>query len=189
MTDLRMRPRFAVDLACEAEALVRVLRDRIGSAGPSLEGTFDARHCLLRIPASRRSIWSPELDLTFEARTDGAPGVRLRCLYAPRSEVWTGFAFAYAALTAIACFSAMGGIAQLTLGHGPTGLAVAGGAVVLIGVIYAASYVGRGLSIQEMYQLQRYLDACIEQASCGTAEWAQSPASTSSSASMSSTNS
>ena len=189
MADLRMRPRFAVDLACEADALVRVLRDRIGSAGPPLEGKFDPRHCLLRIPASRRSIWSPELDLTFEPRADDEPGVRLRCLYAPRSEVWTGFAFTYAALTAIAFFSAMGGIAQLTLGQTPTGLVVAGGALVLIGVIYTASYVGRGLSIQEMYQLQRYLDACIEQAGGAATGWAQSPASSSNSDSMSSTNS
>jgi hypothetical protein len=162
MTDLRMRPRFTMDLACDAETLVQVLRDRIDEAEPPLEGGFDVRHCLLRIPRSRRSLWSPELDLTFEPRSDGRPGVRLRCLYAPRSEVWTGFAFLYAALSAAGVIGAVGGIAQATLSAPPWGFAATGAALVLIAAIYAAGYVGRGLSIDEMYQLQRYLDVCIE---------------------------
>lgn len=164
MTDLRMRPRFAMDLGCDAETLVQVLCERIEDADPPLDGAFDVRHCLLRIPRSRRSLWSPELDLTFEAREDGRPGVRLRCLYAPRSEVWTGFAFLYAALAAAGVIGAIGGFAQVTLGVAPWGFAATGAALALIGAIYAAGYIGRGLSIEQMYQLQRYLDACIEAA-------------------------
>jgi hypothetical protein len=87
----------------------------------------------VRIPRSRRSLCSPELDLTFEERQDGRPGIRPRCLPAPRSEAWTGFAFPYAAL-------------------------------VSIDAIYAAGYIGRGLSIDQRYQLQRCLDGCIEAA-------------------------
>lgn len=164
MADLRMRPRFAVDLGCEAETLVRLLRDRTPDAEPPLEGSFDPRHCVLRIPAERRALWSPELDLTFEERGDGSPGVRVRCLFGPRPEVFTGFAFAYAALTAAGLGGAFWGLAQLTLGQPPWGLLATAGAVLAIGGVYASSFVGRGLAATQMYQLRRHFDVCVEAA-------------------------
>jgi hypothetical protein len=161
MTDLRMRPRFQLDVACEAETLVRVLRDRIEDSDPGLEGFFDPRHCVLRIPPARRAFWSPELDLTFERREDGGPGVRVRCLFGPRPGVWTGFAFVYAALAALAFVGALCGVAQVTLGEPLWGFAATGIALAAIGAVYAGSFIGQGLAAAQMYQLRRYLDVCI----------------------------
>jgi len=164
MADLRMRPRFGLELDCEADDLVAVLRDRTSESDPALEGSFDAAHCVLRIPDARRALWSPELDLTFERRTDGAPGVRARCLFGPRPEVFTGFAFVYAALATIGLGGAFWGLAQATLGDPPWGFAVTGAAAVAIGAVYASSFIGRGLAAAQMYQLRRHLDVCVEEA-------------------------
>jgi hypothetical protein len=161
-----MRPRFAVEVPCAAETVVRVLRERIGDAEPPLEGHFDVARCVLRPPRERRSLWSPELELTFEPLESGGaqPLVRIRCLFAPRPPVWTGFAFVYALLAASGLAGALYGLAQLTLGHAPRALLVPAASLVLIGVLYAANFVGQGLAAGQMYEIRRHLDACLEDA-------------------------
>jgi len=162
MTDLRMRPRFALDVGCTVDTLVANLRERIEDADPALEGFFTPQHCVLRIPPERQSLWSPELDLTFEGRAGDEAGIRVRCLFGPRPAVFTGFAFLYAALAAVGFGGLLWGLAQLTLDQVPWGLAVSGGSLLAIGAVHAASFVGQGLAAAQMYQLRRYLDVCVE---------------------------
>ena len=168
MPDLKMRPRFAVAVHCEQETVVAALRDHIDEADPALEGRFDTGHCVLRIPEARRYFWSPELDVTFDPLEEGdaepASGVRVRCLFAPRPGVWTGFAFVYAVLAAVTLAGSLYGLAQLTLGRTPMGLAVAGAALVLVAAIYGATFIGQGLAATQMYEIRSYLDACLERA-------------------------
>jgi hypothetical protein len=168
MADLKMRPRFAVDVPCDAATVVEALRERIADADPPLEGSFDPAHCVLRIPPARRSFWSPELDLTFEpleAENGGPPpGLRVRCLFAPRPPVWTGFAFVYSVLAVAALAGALYGLAQLTLGDPPWGLAVTPAALAAIGGVYGATFIGQGLAASQMYELRRVLDDGLEHA-------------------------
>lgn len=167
MADLEMRPRFALDVACDAGAVVRALREGIAEAEPPLEGYFDAEHCVLRIPEARRSFWSPELDLTFEPLGDAGgsgAGVRVRCLFGPRPSVWTGFAFVYAVFAAAGVAGLLYGTAQLVLGEAPWALAAPAVSLALIGVVYGASFIGQGLAATQMYEIRRYLDACVERA-------------------------
>jgi hypothetical protein len=165
--DLKMRPRFAVDVPCEVETLVEALRASVADADPGLEGHFDPAHCVLRIPSARRSFWSPELDLTFESREPAeapAGGLRVRALFAPRPPVWTGFAFVYAVLAVVALAGALYGLAQLTLGEPPRALGASAAALALIGGVYAATFIGRGLAATQMYELRRALDDAVERA-------------------------
>lgn len=167
MADLKMRPRFSIDVPCGAAAVVEALRERIGETDPPLEGHFDVARCALRIPAERRSFWSPELDVTFEPveGAGGAPGgVRVRCMFAPRPSVWTGFAFVYAMLALCGLSGGLFGLVQLSLGSPPWGLAVPAAALVLIAGVYGASFAGQGLAAGQMYQLRRYLDDSLERA-------------------------
>jgi hypothetical protein len=164
MADLRLRPRFALDVACDVDVLVATLRDRIEENDPALEGFFTPRHCVLRIPPERQALWSPELDLTFERSGDDEAGLRVRCLFGPRPAVFTGFAFLYAVLAAIGVGGLLWGLAQVTLAQTPWGLAATAGSLAAIGAVYAASFIGQGLAAAQMYQLRRYLDVCVEAA-------------------------
>lgn len=163
-----MRPRFGVNVHCDAETVVAALREHVGQADPALEGTFGPAHCVLRISEARRYFWSPELDLTFEPRSseggDLLPGLRVRCLFTPRPSVWTGFAFVYAVLAAAGLAGGMYGLAQLALDRPPWALAMAPAALVLIAGVYGATFIGQGLAASQMYELRRYLDACLERA-------------------------
>jgi hypothetical protein len=168
MADVQMRPRFAVDVSCDVETLVAALEENVGRADPPLEGDFDPRHCMLRIPETRRAFWSPELDLTFERRepeAGGPPaGYRVRCLFAPRPAVWTGFAFVFAVLGAVGVASALFGFAQLTLGQPPLALLAVPAAVALAALTYASSFIGQGLALAQMYELRRVFDVSVERA-------------------------
>ncbi len=162
--DLRLRPRFQLDVACRAETLVGTLGERIAGAEPALEGFCDLQHCVLRIAPARRAFFSPELDITFEPIESGAPGVRVRCLFGPRPAVFTGFAFAYAILAAVGLGGALLALAQLTLGALPWGFAATAVSMAGIGTVYAASFIGQGLAAEQMYEIRRFLDGCIEAA-------------------------
>jgi hypothetical protein len=168
MADLQMRPRFAVDVSCDVETLVELLEENVGQADPPLEGHFDPRHCVLRIPKARRAFWSPELDLTFERlepEAGGPPaGHRVRCLFAPRPAVWTGFAFFLALLAAAGVAGVLYGFAQLTLGQRPFAMLSVPAALALAALTYASSFVGQGLALEQMYQLRRVFDVSIERA-------------------------
>ena len=168
MADVQMRPRFAVEVACDVETLIAVLEENVGKADPPLEGDFDPRHCMLRIPETRRAFWSPELDLTFE-RLDppsGGPTAahRVRCLFAPRPAVWTGFAFVFAVLAAAGVAGALFGFAQLTLGQPPLALLAVPAALALAALTYASSFIGQGLALAQLYELRRVFDVSVEQA-------------------------
>ena len=168
MANLGMRPRFAVDVSCDAETLVTVLEENVAQVDPPLEGYFDPRHCVLRIPETRRAFWSPELDLTFERLESeaGSPpaGHRMRCLFAPRPAVWTGFAFVFAVLGTAGVAGALYGLAQLTLGEPPFALLAVPAALVLAALTYASSFVGQGLALSQMYEMRRVLDVSVERA-------------------------
>ncbi len=172
MAELRLRPRFALPVASDVETLVEALRRQVGESEPAVEARLDPTHCVLRIPEPRRSFWSPELDLLFEPLEEGemeseggpASGIRVRCLFAPRPSVWTGFAFVYAVLSTAGLAGGLYGVAELTLGRTPWALAAVPASLLLLGSIYAVSYIGQGLAAGQMYELRRVLDAGVEDA-------------------------
>ena len=163
-----MRPRFAVEVSCDVETLVAVLEENVERADPPIEGYFDPSHCVLRIPEARRALWSPELDLTFERLVPEAggppPGQRVRCLFAPRPTVWTGFAFVFAVLGVAGVAGALYGLAQLTLGQPPFALLAVPAALALAALTYALSFIGQGLALAQMYELRRTFDVSVERA-------------------------
>lgn len=166
MADLKMRPRFAVDVASDVESVVQVLRERIGDADPPLEGYFNTAHCVLGIPAARRYLYSPELDLTFEPTGSDAwaGGVRVRALVGPRPAIWTAFVYVYAVLALVGLGGALYGVAQLTLGDPPTYLLLPVAALAAMGVVYGSTFIGQGLAATQTYELRRFLEECLEQA-------------------------
>ncbi len=168
MADTQMRPRFAVDVSCDPQTLVTVLEEEVAQNDPPLVGEFDPRHCVVQIPEARRAFWSPELDLTFEPLESGSggppSGYRVRCLFAPRPAVWTGFAFVFAVLGAAGVGGALYGLAQLTLGRPPLALLAVPVTLVLAALTYASSFVGQGLALSQMYEMRRVFDVSVERA-------------------------
>jgi len=144
---------------------------RIDGNPEGVEGSFSRRHAVLCMPARDRRFWSPCLDLTI-AEPDAAsggfdeadPSVEIWGTYSPRPEIWTGFVFALGTLTIVSTLSLFFGIAQLMLGHAPWALAIPLAALLLGVAIYFSALFGQSLSLEDMYKMRAYLDACMEDA-------------------------
>jgi hypothetical protein len=164
MAQPRMRPRFALDLACTIEDVMAALRERLPDNAQGLEGVFSKRHGTVKVPDERWTFWSPQLGLTVESIDDDDHRTRVRGVFSPHPHIWTAFVFAYLTLFVLGFFGLMYGFAQLGLGRTPTALYVPATSATLGAGLYAASFIGQGLGAGEMYYLRSYLDECLEAA-------------------------
>lgn len=170
----RMRPRFSLEPACGADDVMRALRDaealRLQTAGGErrVEGTFSERHGVLMLPEVERQFWSTQLGLTVQAphvAPDGTPRpTRVLGVFSPQPEIWTAYVFAIGLLALVGACGAMYAVVQLTLGQAPSGLLASLIALLVGALVYTSTLVGQGLAAEEMYELRRHLDACIDEA-------------------------
>lgn len=156
-----MRPRFALEVDCEAEELMEVIRERLQKEEHPITGSSARRHAVLKMPSEKRRFWTPQLDLKIEEH-DG--DVTLRAIFSPHPHVWTGFVFTYAMLFMLGLCGVMYGLAELSLGRTPWGLLAPVVTSVIAAFVYGAAFIGQGLGAAEMYRLRTFLDDCLEDA-------------------------
>lgn len=152
----RMRPSFAVVVACSREQILVAIRRHLILDAREVEGEVSAHRSELRIPIEERRFWTPYLDLTIEnieCRTEllCTDRSKLWGTFSPRPEIWTAFVFAIGTLAFVSIFFSIYGIAQISLGHAPFVLLVPIIAILLAVGGYFSAPVGQGMSISQMY--------------------------------------
>jgi len=159
-----MRPRFGIDLRCDAGRLMEVMESRLENDAEQITGTFSKRHAVLRLPDSQRHFWTPQLSVQVEELRDAPGYIHVQGIFSPNPSIWTAFVFTYGVLFMIGLCGAMYGVAQLSLGQAPWGFAAVPTMVAVAAFVYGAAYIGQGLALTEMYLLRRYLDECLDAA-------------------------
>jgi len=113
----------------------------------------------LRIEESRTRLWSPRLTVHVE---DAPEGSLLRCRFAPRPEIWTGFMFLYSFCVFAILFGATLGYVQQVSNETPWGYwAIPAGLLVIAG-IHLAGYWGQRLAADQMTELRQRLDELLQ---------------------------
>lgn len=158
---LPMRPRFELELPCDAKELLDRMQQRLACGRCPCRLTVVGRHVEVDVHERIRHFWSPRLSLELEPR-DGAETI-LRGLFGPNANVWTLFMAAYAFTALSAMFSGVFGLVQLGLGQSPWGLAIAGAAVLAALLPYGGSLVGQRLAADQMELLRCFLLASLGQ--------------------------
>jgi len=156
-----MRPRFELKVDCGVEDVMRQLKARLSGSARPVVGNLSRRHAVLTTPAERHHLWSPNLSLAVEEREDGT---WVRGQFSPHPHVWTGFMFTYGTLFMLGLAGVMYGVAQLSLGRAPWALFAPVATAALAGFVYGAAFIGQGLGADEMYELRRFFDECLEEA-------------------------
>jgi len=164
----QMRPRFVVELPCDADQVMASLRDGLADAAEDVGGQLSERHAVLHVPDAQRRFWSTQLGLTVEPGPpcpDGGPGpTRVLGIFSPHPEIWTGFVFAVGTLIGIGVFGSMYAVVQLTMGHTPWALLAPVLSTLVGALVYTSTLVGQGLAAAEMYVLRVHLDEWLEDA-------------------------
>lgn len=153
-----MRPNFVTPLVGDGTAVFARLRTMLESDGCPFVGQVLETHAYVRIGRERRSLLSPNLDLELESAEGNA---RLRGRFTPHPSVWMGFMGVFGVLGMLGFAGLMHGLAQMTAHESPWGLLAVPIAGALIAFVYGASFIGQGLSADEMYELRTFVDEAV----------------------------
>lgn len=155
-----MRPRFELQLPVERERWLDALRALLDGETESLRGQVFRKHAVVQMRDTKRTFWSPYLNLEIEDEPDGSA---IRGRFSPHPNVWTMFMGVYIliAIAGLAGFSY--GIVQWTLGQPPWAFVVAPAALAVFGFVYGATLIGQGLGAEQMYVMRSLVDqACMD---------------------------
>jgi hypothetical protein len=153
LTSFRVRPRFRVRVAEEAErARARVL-EALADLPEGLEVRAFPGLLGLHIADARRKTWSPRLLLHFEPQRDG--GTVIEGVYGPETEIWSVFVYGYFFTGMLGMFSAILGGAQFFIGAHPWALWVTVAMAVLAAALYVAAQFGQKLGAWQTFQLHQ----------------------------------
>jgi hypothetical protein len=157
--NLQMRPVYNWVSNEPPEEFVQRLCQLI-SFDPAVRIQCGKRHAMLRIPEEARHTWSPTLDIQVAPHERGTA---IHARLGPEPQVWTFFIFLYVATATPAVIGAMFGLAQLAMGNDPWGLIAIPAGLAAWGLIYLASFLGKGLGAAQIHQLLAVVQASIDE--------------------------
>ena len=154
------RPRYRFGTTLSPTDIARMIRERLGNNNPRgllLRSTQD--HLVLTFPQRDSAAWTPQMDISFEAMSDGRNLVR--CLIGPNPTIWMLFAGGYLALVLLALTGLTLGIAQQMAGDTPWGHPLAGLATAAILVAAFVERTGRRRARPDMHYLSIFIDDAL----------------------------
>lgn len=164
---VRMRPTFVLRLDATAEQVLQAFSDALVDGGHAVDGKVTATRADLRVVSDDTHFFAPRLRVRL--RDDGGR-LRLRGRFAPAPQVWTLFMALYGVLGVVGLAGGVYGISQWTAQLTPWALVAVPFSVVLMGLVYGATFIGQGLGAGEMYQLRSWVDHVLESKGLSSAD-------------------
>ena len=94
MTSFRIRPRFKIESLYSCDEIKARIENKLATGNHPCYAEVSNHHIFLRVSPEEIHYWSPQLDLSCEAKEEGE-GTLIRGLYGPHPHVWTFFMFSY----------------------------------------------------------------------------------------------
>jgi len=158
MTSFRVRPRFNQIINMEPDQIKDLIRSALDTSKLPITAIYLPNQITLRIIASEKHYWSPQLNLTLEKYQDGT---RIRGLYGPNPSVWAIFFFSYSALGIIGLFAGMVILSQYTLKMDTPFWWVVPLTMVLGGVLYIIAQTGQKIGAEQMFTLHHFYEETL----------------------------
>ena len=109
-----MRPRFELQLPVDRERWLAALKALLDTNTDALRGQVFRKHAVVQMRDSKRTFWSPYLNLEVEDEPDGSA---ILGRFSPHPNVWTLFMGVYILLAIVGLGGLSYGILQWTLGQ------------------------------------------------------------------------
>lgn len=161
----RMRPRFRIPVTGDGSLVLEQLQRQLEAPEAPIAGQVVRCHAFLQMPADRRSLLSPFLNLEMAC---GPDGTNLVGRFSPAPNVWTGFMALYGFLGLCGLAGLMFGWAQTTVDEFAWGFIAFPVALALGAFVYGAAVIGQGLTADEMYELRSFVNRAVEKAGNGS---------------------
>lgn len=158
MSTLKLRPTFSLPFSQDANELFVSLQNVVADQPDHYIGRFTSRHAMISFVAEQRHFWSPWLNL--EVR-DSESGQQLFGRFSPHPSIWTGFMFAYLALSVLTFFSLILGYSQYLVSEWPWGFVLIPAWIVIALGLWLASQAGQRLSVAEMEDLKSLVENVV----------------------------
>jgi len=165
---LALRPTFSLDLDRPSREVLSQAFDRLARAAVQLRKTQIPGggrtttpahdHFILTVPEAQQHFWSPWLSVDVSPQGSGS---HVFARFMPHPSVWTAFMFGYLALSIAVLFSLVFALALSNSGGSPWTLAITGGAVVIMVLMWWASQVGQRLARAQMEELRQILETAL----------------------------
>ena len=156
MSELKLRPRFRMEVNNPESEVVDIVRNKLKYDNPNhFDSTIVEGHLILRINKKDRHFWSPQMDISVQTMEEG--GTLIRCLLAPEPAVWTMFMFVYAATGFTAFIGLMIMMSQWTLERDMWGIYVFLVATLLGVAAYLVAQAGKKIADGDMRLLKSFI--------------------------------
>ena len=157
--NLRVRPRFRMEIPLSPEEILKRLHDANKENPSTCILEFVSNHVTLKIPSAQQRYWSPQMQVELESTNNGT---LLRGLIGPKPGIWTMFVFFYSAFGFLTMLGALFGISQIMLKMNPWALWSLPVGLIIILLLYMISHLGQQLSKDQIGILIEYLNSAIK---------------------------
>lgn len=160
MTDIRLRPRFRLELNCHPGTLAEEMHNHLNASADRVRGSVYHTSCVLKMPLSDVQFWSPQLQISIDPDADGQTIVHGQ--YGPRPAVWSLFIALYVAVGFIGVMGVIFGYSQMLLGNPASAYWAGPIAIVLSILIYVVARQGRRVGYAQMVHLRTFFNEVVE---------------------------
>lgn len=156
----RIRPRFKFESSLYPDEVNLKFKAGLSSGSCTCTGTSTSGFTNIHPPVEDQHFWSPQLTITVEKTNEGS---LIRGLYGPQASVWTMFVFFYSAIGFATLITIMIGLSFWSLDKPSQILWLVPVLVVVFLSLYLVAYSGQKLGQQQMTNLHRFAERCLEQ--------------------------
>lgn len=160
MSSFRIRPRFQKLTPLSPEEFQIKLKAKQAQSNNECIAHITNGYASIRMPKAGQHFWSPQLNLTFEAQSNGT---LIRGLYGPNPSVWTIFLFSYATLAVLGFFAGMMGLSQISLDMEAPVLWVLPVFAGLAVLLYIIAQMGQKIGAAQMFTIHHFFEDILNE--------------------------
>lgn len=160
MATFSFRPSFEVTSAKKMTEVIQLVKEHLTHDIHHLEGEGMQDHITIRVRASHRHYWSPQLSILMY-ENEKADAITIKGVYGPMPNVWTLFTISYLAIGTLSLFISITGFSQQALGQDAPVLWALPVLAGLAFTLYLISQLGQKLGAAQTYAIHYFFEQAL----------------------------
>jgi hypothetical protein len=160
MATFSFRPSFEITSVKTMTEVIQRVKDHLKHDIHHLEGEGMQDHITIRVRASHRHYWSPQLSVLMHD-DEKENTISIRGVYGPMPNVWTLFTISYLAIGTLSLFISIIGFSQQALGQEAPVLWVLPVLAVLAIMLYLLGQMGQKLGAAQTYAIHYFFEDAL----------------------------